>query len=209
MIIQTFPSGPFVTNAYVVVSNGIAAIIDPAPESGDAITSFINEKNLKVDKILITHSHWDHIADGAALKKNYNTTVYAHKEDTGNLEKPGSDGLPLMFPFEPLIPDVLVDDGDTISIGESKFIVIHTPGHSPGSICYYCEKEGVLFTGDTLFQGAIGNLELPTSNPPLMWPSLEKIHNLPPQTKVYPGHGPSTTLAQETWIPQAKELFGY
>lgn len=210
MIIQDFPSGPFATNSYVVACpiTKEAAIIDPAPDSAEAITSFVEEKQLKPTSILLTHSHWDHIADVPTLKKRFPVKVWIHEADVPNLQTPGADGLPYWIPLTGVKPDDLLKEGDQISIGSLNFIVIHTPGHSPGSICLYEPQQHVLIAGDTLFKGSIGNLSFPTSNADQMWPSLQKLAKLPPQTKVYPGHGPSTTIGKESWLPQAQQLFG-
>ena len=210
MTIQRFPSGPFETNAYVVSCpiTKKAAIIDPAPESFEAITAYLSQHQLTPDKILLTHSHWDHIADVAALKKHYSIPVFVHPEDAPNLEQPGSDGLPYWIALEGVKPDGFLMEQNQITIGDLTFNIIHTPGHTPGGICLYDKEQGILFSGDTLFRGSIGNLSFPTSKPDLMWGSLEKLAKLPPETIVYPGHGPSTTIAKESWLPQAKQIFG-
>jgi glyoxylase-like metal-dependent hydrolase (beta-lactamase superfamily II) len=210
MMIQPFPSGPFETNAYVVacLNTKKAAIIDPAPNSTDAITSFLKSHDLKLKIILITHSHWDHIADTAKFKVEFKAPVYIHSLDVPNLQNPGSDGLPLWFDIEGVLPDRFLTDGDIIEIGNLQFKVIHTPGHTPGGVCFYCEEEGVLIAGDTLFKGSIGNLSFPTANASDMWKSLAKLAHLPPETKVYPGHGPSTTIGKEHWLARAQEIFG-
>src|SRR5438874_2225046 len=97
MFIKRIPSGPFETNAYIIVceSSKNAAIIDPAPESANAISQYLEANQLIASKILLTHSHWDHIADVHELKEKYNIPVYVHSLDAGNLENPGSDGIPL------------------------------------------------------------------------------------------------------------------
>jgi hydroxyacylglutathione hydrolase len=208
MIIQAFPSGPVETNAYVVACpiTRQAAIIDPAPKSANPLIAFINEHSLVPTHILLTHSHWDHIADISILKKVIPVIVAVHEEDAENVKKPGSDRLRCLVPIEGVVPDTFLKDGDLISIGQLKFIVIHTPGHTPGGVCFYCEKEHVLLTGDTLFKGSMGNISFPTAVPDAMWPSLAKLAALPPETKVYPGHGPATTIGNETWLPQARKL---
>jgi len=209
MIIQAFPSGPFQTNAYVIgcpVTRD-AAIVDPAPDSAEVILEFLQHNKLKAKQILLTHSHWDHISDIAALKASMPLTVSVHSSDKDNLQKPGSDQLPYWIPFAGIQADRLLEDGDAIEVGNIHFRVIHTPGHSPGSVCFYCDKEHVLISGDTLFKGTIGNLTFPTSIPEAMWPSLDKLAALPHKTKVYPGHGPSTTIGAEEWLPKAKEYF--
>jgi hydroxyacylglutathione hydrolase len=210
MFIQTFPSGPFSTNAYVVACpiTKEAAIIDPAPNSAKAICKLLDEKEFRANKILITHSHWDHIAETSLLKARLQIPVYIHPLDIGNLEEPGSDQLPCWIPIQGVKADYLIEEGDEIKIGALIFKVIHTPGHTPGGVCFYSVEEHVLFSGDTLFQGTIGNLSFPTSQPELMWKSLSKLSQLPPQTNVYPGHGPETTIGKESWLSQAQRLFG-
>jgi glyoxylase-like metal-dependent hydrolase (beta-lactamase superfamily II) len=210
MVIQAFPSGPFSTNAYLVActQTNQAAIIDPAPESHVVIDAYLQMYPFTVTHILLTHSHWDHIADVAELRKQLNVPVYVHALDAPNLEKPGSDELPCWIPISGVKPDGYLEEGDSIQIGHLLFKVIHTPGHSPGSVCFYEPKQQILFSGDTLFKGTIGNLSFPTSQPDRMWESLDKLSKLPLQTKVYPGHGPQTTIGAESWLPQARQLFG-
>lgn len=211
MIIQPFATGYFSTNAYVVAcpETHIAAIIDPAEGSTPLITSYLAKHELRPEKILITHSHWDHIADVAKLKAEYRIPVFIHPEDAQNLEQPGSDGLPLWISIPGVKPDHYLHEGDIISIGNLKLKVIHTPGHTPGGVCFYCPKENILFSGDTLFKGTIGNLSFPTARPDKMWPSLTKLAKLPSETRVFPGHGESTTIGAETWLPDAKHIYGY
>ncbi len=163
---------------------------------------------LSPKKIIITHSHWDHISDTAIVKEKFGAQVYVHPLDAGNLENPGSDGLPLMEPITGVVPDVLVQEGDVITIGSLKWGVIHTPGHARGAICLYCKEQNTLISGDTIFKGSIGNLSLPTSNEEDMWKSLPKLAALPAETIVYPGHGPSTTIGQESWLSHPKDFFG-
>jgi glyoxylase-like metal-dependent hydrolase (beta-lactamase superfamily II) len=210
MLLHTFPSGPFGTNAYIIACPRTreAAIIDPAPESFHTLTSFIEKHQLKPKALLLTHSHWDHIADAAAIRDKYDLPVYIHPLDTKNLEKPGSDGLPCWIHIDPVTPTNLIEEGDAISIGDLKFQVIHTPGHTPGGVCFYCPEEKTLISGDTLFKGSIGNLSFATARPSLMWPSLAKLALLPPDTKVYPGHGESTTIGNERWLDRAEKIFG-
>lgn len=210
MFIQTFPSGPCSTNAYVVACANThdAAVIDPAPESFALIQSFLAKQGLNAQKILLTHSHWDHIADVQPLKVEYRIPVYIHSLDAPNLEKPGADGLPCWLTIPSVQPDVLLEEGKEVSIGRLIFRVMHTPGHSPGSVCFFEPQQHVLFSGDTLFKGTIGNLSFPTSQPSLMWPSLNKLAQLPVDTRVFPGHGPATTMKEELpWLANAKKLF--
>lgn len=176
--------------------------------STEVLTNATHDLGVKPDKILLTHSHWDHIADVASLKKRFPIPVFIHPADAPNLQKPGSDGLPLFLRCEGVIPDMLIKDQQEIHVGNLRLTVIHTPGHSPGGVCFYESTAGILIAGDTLFQGSIGNLSLPTANPDSMWDSLDKLAVLPPATQVYPGHGPSTTIGAESWLPEARRLFG-
>lgn len=200
MIIQAFPSGPFSTNAYVIAcpETSLAAIIDPAPGSAEPIQAYLEKNKLNATKILLTHSHWDHIADISKLKEGHSLQLLIHPLDLPNLERPTSDGLPCSIFIPPEKADRLLQDGDSVEIGKISLSVIHTPGHSPGSICFYNSKDGVLISGDTLFRGAIGNISFPTSKPHLMKDSLLKLSKLPEETKVYPGHGSSTTIGRES-----------
>lgn len=209
MIINTFPSGPFETNAYVVVCPNTkhAGIIDPAPDSAQVIADFIKKNQLHPEKILLTHSHWDHIADTAPLKSLYNIPVYIHPDDAPNLENPGDDGLPCWINIQGVKPTNFLHEGDVISIGDLKLTVINTPGHTPGGVCFYCKEHNFLISGDTLFKANIGNLSFPTARPHLMWGSLDKLSKLPPETVVYPGHGPKTTIGAESWLPNARNIF--
>ncbi|MDB2614304.1 MBL fold metallo-hydrolase, partial [Chlamydiales bacterium] len=194
MLIKKFTSGPVATNAYVVSceETQFAWIIDPAPGSAPLIYKYLEEKSLKPKAIILTHSHWDHMGDAAEIKRKLSLPVSIHKDDEANLKKPGADKLPLFFEIEGVTPDNYLQDGDDLSLGIHRFKVIHTPGHSPGSLCLFEEKERVLFSGDTLFQGSIGNISFPTSNASKMWESLKKLELLPPETVVYSGHGENT-----------------
>lgn len=210
MILKAFPSGPFLTNAYIVACEETkeAAIIDPAPDSFEKLSSFIKDNSLKPSKIILTHSHWDHIAEVTSWVKTYGIPVLIHNLDKGNLESPGSDKLPCWISIEGTPADTLLEEGDIIKIGSLEFKVIHTPGHTPGGICLYSEKEKILLSGDTLFEGTIGNISFPTANPEAMWSSLAKLAKLPADTKVYPGHGQTTTIGSEEWLPDARQIFG-
>ncbi len=205
MYLQKQSSGPFATNAYVIIHEKQALIFDPAPESAEWILDTV--KDLHVQGIYLTHSHWDHIGDVALLKEKLNAPVYVHTLDSKNLEDPGSDGLPLMFPIQGAKADGFLTDRQRINFNGHVMEVIHTPGHTPGGVCFYIKEENILISGDTLFKGSIGNLSFPTADPDAMWQSLEKLAKLRPNTKVYPGHGPETTIGVEDWLTRAQEIF--
>ncbi|GAB4226672.1 MAG: MBL fold metallo-hydrolase [Chlamydiales bacterium] len=211
MMIHTFPSGPLLTNAYVIECENTkqCAIIDPGIESFDSITTLVKDRDLKVQCIILTHSHWDHTSGVAKLKNYFKTPLWAHPDDKENVEHPGSDGLPMLYAIEATNVDKELFDNEIFSIGSIHWKVIHTPGHSPGGICLYSSEDKVLISGDTLFKGSIGNLSFSTAEPEKMWHSLDKLKVLPPETRVYPGHGETTTIKQEDWLPNARALFGY
>lgn len=210
MEVRTFPSGPLRTNAYLVgcsvTHQGV--IIDPALGSKERLISAIERLKIVPVAIFLTHSHWDHFGDLASLKREFDVPIYVHPLDLPNVKAPGADGLPMMEHIEGCIPEKNVVDGDKIVIGKLNFSVLHTPGHSPGGVCYYEMTEGVLFSGDTLFKGSIGTLSLPTAEPEKMLPSLQRLMTLPKHVVIYPGHGPKTTFEAEAWLPQAKNIFG-
>lgn len=211
MFIQAFPSGPFETNAYVVAcpTTRHAAIIDPAPGCAQTVIQFLTNNNLSPKAIWLTHSHWDHIADAAVLKKHYSIPLLVHPLDAQNMIQPGSDKLPCWISIEGTTPDSPpLEEGVALPLGNLTFHVIHTPGHTPGGVCFYCPEKEILISGDTLFRGSIGNTSFATGQPELMWQSLNKLATLPPETRVYPGHGNSTTIGKENWLPRAKEIFG-
>lgn len=209
MFLFKFPFGPLETNAILIgcAETKTAAAIDPSPGSAGAIVAKASELGLKIEKILLTHSHWDHFADAHGLKSQTGAPLYVHFLDAKNIEHPGSDGIPLFFPIHPVTADHFLNEGDTIQVGNLKLEVIHSPGHSPGSVCFYLRAQNLLISGDTLFQGSIGNLSLPTAQPAQMWTSLEKLSKLPPETRVVPGHGGETSIGRESWLSRAKQIF--
>jgi len=209
MILEKFSCGPLDTNAVLLgcKASGSAAVIDPSLGSTELILEELAAQDLRLEKILLTHSHWDHIADVHELKTKTGAKISIHALDAANLERPGSDGLPLFFPIHGEAPDSFLEEGQILEVGTLRIHVIHSPGHSPGSVCFYLPEQKLLFSGDTLFQGSIGTLHLPTAQPKNMWLSLKKLLALPPDTRVVPGHGADTTLGEETWLPRAEELF--
>lgn len=199
MILEIFPLGFADTNAILIGCpiTKKALLLDPAQGSCKLVMQRVEQSGLSLERVFLTHSHWDHIVDAAQFKNRYGIPLFVHPEDAGNLEVPGTDGLPLFFPIEGVKPDGYLADGDVYQVGELQLQVIHTPGHSPGSVCFYFPQEQVIFTGDTLFKGTIGKITFPNSSPQRMLTSLQKLAALPPETKVYPGHGRSTTIGQE------------
>jgi glyoxylase-like metal-dependent hydrolase (beta-lactamase superfamily II) len=181
-------------------ASGTCALIDPAFET-ERILEKVRENNFRVTHIINTHAHSDHTAGNGAIKSATDAKIYIHEQDAGLLQKflnrtfsrvLGGKGSPK--------PDVLIKDSDTIGIGDTSLKVLHTPGHTPGGICLY--TEGHVFTGDTLFVGAVGRTDLPGGSARILLSSIhEKIYSLPGDTIVWPGHDygpqPSSTVQQE------------
>jgi glyoxylase-like metal-dependent hydrolase (beta-lactamase superfamily II) len=126
--------------------------------------------------------------------------------DKENLINPGSDGLPFDLDIRGVQPDILLKDGDIFHLEEFYFQVIHTPGHSYGSSCFYFPDEVLLISGDTLFKGTYGNISFPTSEPNKIKSSLEKLAKLPKETTVWPGHGDPTTIGVENWLQNLNQI---
>ncbi len=181
-------------------ASGTCALIDPAFET-DRILEKAYETGYRITHIINTHAHSDHTAGNGAIKAATDAQILIHEQDAGRLVKLlnrtfsrvlGGRGSPK--------PDVLLKDGDRIQIGDSSLRVLHTPGHTPGGMCLY--TEGHVFTGDTLFVGAVGRSDLPGGSAKTLLASIrEKIYTLPGHTIVWPGHDygsfPSSTVQQE------------
>lgn len=202
--------GPVATNQIIVVCSVTqqAAVFDAPLDSARELKKTLNRLSVTPTALYLTHSHWDHIADTAEIHENWGLSIWIHELDAGNLRDPGSDGVPGFLPLSPCEPTGLLREGQECRIGEISLRVIHTPGHSPGSICFYCQEEGWLISGDTLFQGSIGRLDLSTAEPEKMWTSLAKLASLPAETLVYPGHGATTRIGDEPWLAHARTYFG-
>jgi glyoxylase-like metal-dependent hydrolase (beta-lactamase superfamily II) len=201
MLVDSFPVGPLQCNCSIVAckETGEAAIIDPG---GDfkKIVDACNANNLKIKYLLHTHAHFDHIAGSKELKQATGAQILLHKGDQwlyDNLTKQGS-----MFGFrfdEPLPVDRWLEDDEIIEIGKVKTSVIHTPGHTPGSLCFAAaDKESILFSGDTLFHRSIGRTDLWGGSYEQIINSIEnRLLTLDDSTRVICGHGPDTDIWSE------------
>ena len=189
-----------VTNCYIVQDEKSkeTMVIDPAGDV-DKIVEMLDILNANLKYIYLTHCHGDHIGGVKELKERKGGKILAHRNTAENLLDPNIS-LTTYIGLEGLViqVDSRVDDGDLIHLGNLEFRVIHTPGHTKGSTSLYCEKEGLLFSGDTLFRGTWGRTDLPTSSFVQIIDSItKKLLILPDETIVYPGHGKSTLIKEE------------
>ncbi len=199
------PSGPFATNTYVLYSTSedFAVVIDPAPHCAKKVFEILHKTKKTISAIWLTHSHWDHTAGYKELCHGDLLPLIVHECDAENLLHPGSDGIPSFVPVSPTHPTKFLQGGEILKTAQNEWTVLHTPGHSMGSVCFYCANEQIIFTGDTLFKGTYGNVSFPKSSPQLMSESLQHLTLLPPSTRIYPGHGPTTLLCDELpWMRQ-------
>jgi len=209
MILETYCCGPCDTNSYLVgdPSSKKAFVVDTSEGSALPIKKSLEKQGLVLDRIFLTHSHQDHIADAKKLCSLTKAPLFVHILDAPNLENPGADGLPIFMKTDPVTPNGFIKEGDVISIGSFEIHVMETPGHSPGGICLYLPKDGIIFSGDTLFRGTMGRIDFPTSNATGMWSSLKRLASLPGNVKVFPGHGDPTSVREESWMAKAEEKF--
>ena len=197
MILRKMELGDFGSNCYLVGDEDTkeGMIIDPG-DDGSSIMKQVKALGLSIKIIVLTHSHIDHVGGLADVKKATGAVIAIHENEAPFLLK-----QPRLMEFMPPTPpsppaDRLLKDGDMIKVGKLKFKVLHTPGHTSGGICLL--GDGIVFTGDTLFNYSIGRADFPGSDYDQEMQSIRsKLMTLPDETKVYPGHGPATTIGTE------------
>jgi hydroxyacylglutathione hydrolase len=197
MIVTATTVGPFQENAYLAVdeATGRAVYIDPGDE-GARLLDVLRTSGATLDAIWLTHAHIDHIGGIAALRRHLDVPIYMHPLDAPVYAAAGSVARQYGLTFEPPPPvDAALAEGQTLRIGESRFDVMHVPGHAPGHVMFV--GDGIVFGGDLLFAGSIGRTDLPLSDPAAMTGSLARAAALPPELIVHPGHGGSTTIDRE------------
>ena len=194
---EQVPLGPIGTNAYVVratASSPEAVVVDP---SGDAaeLRLLLARLGATCSAILVTHGHWDHLVGVADLAEGTGAPVHMADGERTLLEDPNRFTPPGLA-LRPYTPDVLLQGGETLDLAGMTFDVLSVPGHSPAHLAY--QTEGSLFSGDVLFAGSVGRTDLPGADWDTLVGSIRTlIETYPPETVVYPGHGPATTVGHE------------
>ena len=202
LLVETFPVGPLGCNCAVIADPETkeAVVLDPGDEP-DRILEALRRNGLRVVALLHTHAHFDHVGVTARMKKETGAPILLHEEDLPIYARLPEQGRLFGFHFEAPEPvDRTLSDGDRIPCGGGFLEVLHTPGHTPGSVCLRLSGGSpVLFSGDTLFRRSIGRTDLPGGSTPQILSSIEtKLLTLPGDLAVLPGHGEPTTIAEES-----------
>ncbi|GAB4534760.1 MAG: MBL fold metallo-hydrolase [Thermodesulfovibrionia bacterium] len=208
MILKRLIVGPLQENCYIVGDEETrdAIVIDPGDEA-DRIIEVIKENGLNVSSIICTHGHFDHLGAIGDIKREMGGRVLIHADEMVIFKTARQQAVLWGFEIDDIPdPDGMLKEGDIIKVGSLEFSVIHTPGHSPGGICLY--GEGILFTGDTLFQDSVGRTDLPGGDMDRLKWSFRRLLDLPDETAVFPGHGPQTTIGRERRENLFKDMMG-
>jgi hydroxyacylglutathione hydrolase len=197
--------GPASTNVHILADERSreAIAIDTATPSLAWIADELAAREWTLKLIVSTHNHWDHIGDNAAVSAATGAEIAVHALDRDGLLEPMPCSAP--FPIPPSVPAVDLAEGGAIRFGSIRLTVLHTPGHTPGSVCLWAPDDGLLFSGDTLFAGAWGRIDLPGGSAEAVVASLDRLAGLEPILGVLPGHGPSTTIGRELpWLEMVR-----
>ncbi|WP_404453007.1 MBL fold metallo-hydrolase [Virgibacillus necropolis] len=207
MEIKSMSLGPLGTNCYLIYNGSDAIIIDPGGDA-DVIIDYLNNKSYTPIAILLTHAHFDHIGAVDHLRRTYNIDVYLHGNEKDWLEDPKLNGS-ILFTPEPISINSAEHEltEGRMQIKSFAFEVLHTPGHSPGSVCFVFKESGIIIGGDVLFNQGVGRTDLPGGNMEQLMESIRtKLYTLDNHMTVYPGHGPETTIGNEKQVnPFIKE----
>jgi hydroxyacylglutathione hydrolase len=204
---RTFVGGELETNAYLVAdeATGEAILIDAPDGVTRDVVATAQAEGWTIKEIILTHAHWDHIVDAAALKAATGAPLLAHPlaaERLANPDRFAGGFVPVKI--APVTPESFLNDGDKVTVGSYTFDVLHLPGHDPAHIVLVSEPDLLFFGGDVVFPGGHGNTEIPGADQAVMNQSLRRLVALSPDIVVYPGHGKSTTLGAEAgWIRSA------
>lgn len=201
--IKSFEFSPIQENTYILSNEfNDCLIIDPGcyyDDEKDALLTYIDKMDLRPQMLLNTHCHLDHVFGNKFVGEKFALTLQLHKNEKFVLDFAPKSGLMYNLPFDNYIGEfIFLKEGDTIKLGSDELKVIEAPGHSPGHICFYCEKQHFIISGDVLFNRSIGRTDLPGGDHETLLKNIrEKLFVLPDETVVYSGHGPSTTIGDE------------
>jgi len=195
MYLEVFADNPFDTNCWLLSAEGTdeAVVVDPG-FSPERVHGMLRAAGKRPVAALATHGHWDHVGEAGAFCGD-EIPLYVHEADALALSDPAAWGAAMERPVESVKDLRTLVDGDILMMGGTPLEVVHTPGHTPGSVCFV--TDGFLFSGDLVFRGAIGRSDLPNSSPEDMQKSLRTFLELPDAFEVHCGHGPDTTVAHE------------
>ena len=204
--IRTFTSGPLATNGFLVNDDdGRSLVVDVPPGAAPEIASALRMYGLTLGRIVITHSHWDHFAEARALRELTGAPIAAHPEAGARPRNARTSFFPVEgVDFGPasFLPDQAIDEGDFVALGRTRFRVLFTPGHEPAHIALYQPDEAILLSGDVIFPGGHGTLDVQGADAGAMDRSLRKLAALPDEVTIHNGHGEPTTIgAERSWLP--------
>lgn len=200
MLVECIEAGPAATNGYVVADRrgGTAAIIDAPAGSAATLVAQARQWNAAVKYLLNTHAHWDHYWDNAAVLRLTGAKFGIHADSAPLLKLPQAQMWGLKAEIEPSTPDFFLREGEPVTVGELTFEVLDCPGHCPGSVVLYEPRRRVAFVGDVLFAGSIGRTDLPGGDHELLREGIRrKVLALGDDVRIFPGHGPPTTVGEE------------
>ncbi len=195
---ETIPLGMFEANCVILYDESRHAIV--ADPGGDAsvLLAALKRLNLKPVVGLLTHGHMDHVSALADFCDAYPCPIYMHPSDAVWAFTKANQMLPYYdTPRKPDVPLLPVSDNQRIATELGEIQVLHTPGHSPGSVCYFLEEQGLLISGDTLFKGSVGRTDLPGGDSAELARSIKRLKTMPDSTRIIPGHGPDTNMERE------------
>lgn len=201
--IKYFTFNPFQENTYLLINDkNDCIIIDPGcyfENERKELLDYIANRQLKVARLLNTHCHIDHVFGNKLVARTYGVGLEIHPDEQPVLDRASEVASMFNVAFEPSVaPAAFLKEGGTIKFGDDELDILLTPGHSPGSVSFYCPAQQFLIAGDVLFNQSIGRTDLPLGNHEQLLTSIRtQLFTLPDEVKVYPGHGPATTIGFE------------
>lgn len=200
MILEMLTVGPFQENSYIIgdEDSGAGVVVDPGDEAA-RIALAVEQTDLEVGSIIVTHAHIDHVGAVAALADEYACPVLMHAEAEPMLKQLPTQAMMMGLKFGKVpAVDRHISDGEVLEVGKLRLRSLYTPGHAPGHLAFYIEDEGVVLSGDALFAGSVGRVDLPGGSMEVLMRSIEeRLLTLPDETRVFPGHGPQTEIGNE------------